>query len=53
MDPFVYHFATDNLPPLNIQRNEYKYPSNGWKNVYAAQPSNEDSEDSEDSEEET
>ena len=37
IDPYVYHFTTDNLPPLNIQRNEWAYPNNGHKNVYAEQ----------------
>jgi len=34
MDPYVYHFTTDNLPPLNIQRHDVHYMNNGWKNAY-------------------
>lgn len=34
MDPYVYHFTTDNLPPLNVQRHDVHYMPNGWKNAY-------------------
>ena len=37
MDPDVYHFVSDNLPPLTVnQRADVAYENNGYKNVYPA-----------------